>query len=53
VSISWGGTAVLFFAVVTPLLLTVRERQGVALSLDYLSRLYFRDPSDEIHSQRA
>jgi uncharacterized protein (DUF983 family) len=53
VSISWAGTAVLFFAVATPLLLTVRQRQGLALALDYLSRLYFRDPSDEIHAQRA
>ena len=53
VSISWGGTAALFFAVATPLLLTIRERTGLALALDYLSRLYFRDPSDEIHTQRA
>ena len=45
--------APLFFAVATPLLLTIRERQGLALSLDYLSRLYFRDPSDEIHAQQA
>ena len=50
VSISWGGTFALFFAVATPLLLTIRERQGLALSLDYLSRLYFRDPSDELHT---
>jgi len=53
VSITWGGTAGLFLAVATPLLLTIRERQGLALSLDYLSRLYFRDPSDEIHAQQA
>ena len=50
VSISWTGTIVLFFAVATPMLLTIRQRQGVALALDYLSRLYFRDPSDPIHS---
>jgi len=49
VSISWTGTIVLFFAVATPLLLTIRQRMGVALALDYLSRLYFKDPSDEIH----
>ena len=49
VSISWTGTAVLFFAIATPLLLTIRERTGLALALDYLSRLYFRDPSDELH----
>ena len=50
VSISWGGTALLFFAIATPLLLTIRERTGLALALDYLSRLYFRDPSDELHA---
>ena len=49
VAISWTGTVVLFFAVATPLLLTIRQRLGVALALDYLSRLYFKDPSDEIH----
>jgi len=50
VSISWTGTIVLFFAIATPLLLTIRRRLGVALALDYLSRVYFRDPSDEIHA---
>ena len=48
VSISWTGTVVLFFAVATPLLLTIRQRMGVALALDYLSRLYFKDPSDDV-----
>lgn len=51
VSISWSGTIILFFAIATPLVLTIRERQGLALALDYLSRLYFRDPSDELHSR--
>jgi len=50
VSISWTGTVALFLAVVTPMIATIRERQGLALALDYLSRLYFRDPSDEIHA---
>ena len=49
VSISWTGTVVLFFAIATPMLLTIRQRMGVALALDYLSRLHFKDPSDEIH----
>ncbi len=26
----------------------MRERQGLALALDYLSRVYFRDPSDDV-----
>lgn len=47
---TWLGTATFFAAVATPMLVTIRERQGLALALDYLSRVYFRDPSDEIHS---
>jgi uncharacterized protein (DUF983 family) len=50
VSISWTGTIVLFFAIATPMILTIRQRLGLALALDYLSRLYFEDPSDPIHS---
>jgi uncharacterized protein (DUF983 family) len=50
VATSWTGAAILFVAVATPMLATIRERQGLALALDYLSRVYFRDPSDEIHS---
>jgi uncharacterized protein (DUF983 family) len=36
-------------AMVIPLLATIRERQGLALALDYLSRVQVPDPSDEIH----
>jgi uncharacterized protein (DUF983 family) len=50
VSVSWTGTVALFVAVATPMIATIRQRQGLALALDYLSRLYFRDPSDEIHA---
>jgi uncharacterized protein (DUF983 family) len=50
VATSWTGAAILFLAVAAPMLATIRERQGLALALDYLSRVYFRDPSDEIHS---
>jgi uncharacterized protein (DUF983 family) len=32
-----------------PILATMRNRQGLALALDYLSRVYLPDPSDEIH----
>ena len=49
VATSWAGAAILFVAVAAPMLATIRERQGLALALDYLSRVYFRDPSDEIH----
>ncbi|PYQ58123.1 MAG: hypothetical protein DMF58_16395 [Acidobacteria bacterium] len=53
VSISWSGTIALFVAVAVPMLATIRERQGLALALAYLSRLYFRDPSDEIFTEAA
>ena len=35
-----------------PILATMRNRQGLALALDYLSRVYLPDPSDEIHGGR-
>jgi uncharacterized protein (DUF983 family) len=49
----WLSTAVFFGALSVPLLATLRERQGLALALDYLFRLYFRDDSDELHGGRA
>jgi hypothetical protein len=42
-----------FAALVVPLVATIRQRQGVALALDYLSRVYIPDPSDEVHCQPA
>ena len=48
------GTSLLFVILLAgPLLATVRHRQGIALALDYLSRLYFPDTSDELHRARA
>ena len=47
---TWAGTTVFFVAIATPMIATIRQRQGVALALDYLSRIYFRDPSDDIHA---
>lgn len=35
-----------------PMIATVKHRQGLALALDYLWRVYLRDPSDEIHGGR-
>jgi uncharacterized protein (DUF983 family) len=49
----WLSTAFFFGALSVPLLATLRERQGLALALDYLLRVYLRDPSDEIHGGRA
>ena len=36
-------------AMAVPLVLTIPHRQGLAIALDYLSRVHFPDPSDEIH----
>ena len=49
----WLSTAFLFGALSIPLLATLRERQGLALALDYLVRLHFRDDSDELHGGRV
>jgi uncharacterized protein (DUF983 family) len=49
----WLSTAIFFGALSIPLLATLRERQGLALALDYLLRVYLRDPSDEIHRGQA
>jgi uncharacterized protein (DUF983 family) len=48
----WLSTAFFFGALSVPLLATLRERQGLALALDYLLRVHLRDPSDEIHGGR-
>lgn len=50
-STSWVVATAFFAALAIPLLATIRQRQGLALALDYLSRVYVPDPSDEIHSQ--
>jgi len=49
----WLTTAFFFGALSVPLLATLRERQGLAIALDYLLRVYLRDPSDEIHGGRV
>lgn len=44
--------AIAFFAaLIIPLIATMRERQGLAMAFDYLSRVYLPDPSDEIHAE--
>jgi hypothetical protein len=35
-------------AMVVPLIATMPHRQGIAVSLDFLSRHYFRDPLDDM-----
>jgi uncharacterized protein (DUF983 family) len=50
IATTWLGTAIFAVAVAAPMIATIRERQGLALALDYLSRVHFRDDSDEIHA---
>jgi uncharacterized protein (DUF983 family) len=49
---NWMAAAAFALAMAVPLIATMRNRQGVALALDYLSRVYLPDPSDEIHGGR-
>ena len=45
---TWQMGALFFGGMVVPLVATMPQRRGVAVALNYLSRVYFRDPSDEI-----
>lgn len=49
---SWTLASAFFVFMAVPLIATISHRQGLALALDYLSRLHFPDPSDEIHGGR-
>lgn len=49
---NWMAAAAFALAMGVPLIATMRNRQGLALALDYLSRVYLPDPSDEIHGGR-
>jgi uncharacterized protein (DUF983 family) len=51
-STNWFGGVGFFVALFVPLIGTMRERQGVAIAMDYLARIYMPDPSDEIHDGR-
>ena len=44
----WVTGTLFLSAMVVPLVATMPHRQGVAVALSYLSRVYFRDPSDEL-----
>ena len=49
---NWMAVTGFAVAMALPLIATMRNRQGLALALDYLSRVYLPDPSDEIHGGR-
>jgi uncharacterized protein (DUF983 family) len=45
---TWLNGLAFFLAVAGPLVATMPQRQGAAVALNYLSRVYFRDPSDAL-----
>ena len=47
------GTIDDFAGMVVPLVATMPHRQGVAIALNYLSRVYFQDPSDDMPGNDA
>jgi uncharacterized protein (DUF983 family) len=51
-STSWLTALIFFAALFIPLIASMRERQGLAIAMDYLWRIYLPDPSDEIHDGR-
>ena len=44
----WSIGLLFFAGMAVPLVATMPHRQGVAIALNYLSRVYFRDPSDDM-----
>ena len=45
---NWLDGLGFFLAIAGPLIATMPQRQGAAVALSYLSRVYFRDPSDAL-----
>ena len=45
---TWLNGLAFFLAVAGPLVATMPQRQGAAVALNYLSRVYLRDPSDAL-----
>lgn len=45
---TWISGLLFFTAMAGPLIATMPHRQGLAIALNYLSRLHFRDPSDPL-----
>ena len=45
---TWLAGVGFLLAVAGPIVATMPQRQGAALALSYLSRVYFRDPSDVV-----
>ena len=50
---TWPRALIFFATMAAPLVATMPQRQGVAIALNYLSRVYFRDPSDALPPPRG
>lgn len=48
-STNWITATLFTMLLAVPIVATMRNRQGLAIAIDYLSRVYLPDPSDEIH----
>jgi len=46
--VDWLAGVAFFAALIVPRIATMPHRRGVAVALNYLSRVYLRDPSDEL-----
>lgn len=49
---TWPQALLFFAAMVAPLVATMPQRQGIAVALNYLSRVWFPDPSDDLPPPR-
>ena len=49
---TWPQVLLFFAAMAAPLVATMPQRQGIAVALNYLSRVYFPDPSDDLPAAR-
>lgn len=47
---NWMSTLMFFLMLAIPIIATMRQRQGLALALDYAMRVRLRDSTDEIHA---
>lgn len=49
---TWPQALLFFAAMAAPLVATMPQRQGIAVALNYLSRIWFPDPSDDLPPPR-
>jgi uncharacterized protein (DUF983 family) len=47
-ALTWQSGLLFFGGLATPLVVTMPQRQGLAIAMNYRSRVYFPDPSDTL-----